>query len=147
MPSESSGSFLDVGCADGALFEDVVAWCAEAVFSVDRFGVDVSAELVAPARRRHPEWAERLFVGDAATWAPPRRWDYVRVELVYVGVVYVGVSSRWHSWSGRPPNLVAPGGTVTGDSLGNVHIPAGQGGAAGVPSNTCSRTWRLCRPT
>lgn len=52
--------------------------------AVEPWGLDVSPELVALARRRLPRWADRLLVGDAATWSPPRRWDTVRTELVYV---------------------------------------------------------------
>jgi SAM-dependent methyltransferase len=79
-----SGSFLDIGCANGALLDDVVHWCGQRGVQVDPWGVDVSPELVELARRRLPRWADRLFVGDAADWSPPRRWDHVRTELVYV---------------------------------------------------------------
>lgn len=79
-----SGSFLDIGCANGALLDDVVGWCAQRGVVVDPWGLDVSPELVGLARRRLPRWADRLLVGDAATWSPPRRWDTVRTELVYV---------------------------------------------------------------
>ena len=32
---------------------------------------------------RLPQWADRLFVGDALAWEPPRRFDFVRTELMY----------------------------------------------------------------
>jgi hypothetical protein len=40
--------------------------------------------LVELARRRLPQWRERIFVGNALFWEPPLRFDYVRTELVYV---------------------------------------------------------------
>ncbi len=36
------------------------------------------------ARARLPDWAGRIFVGNALTWAPPQRFAFVRTELVYV---------------------------------------------------------------
>lgn len=78
-----SGSFLDIGCANGVLLEDLVAWCGTRGMSLDPWGLDVSPDLVDLARRRYPHCADRFFVGDAATWPPPRRWDVVRTELVY----------------------------------------------------------------
>jgi trans-aconitate methyltransferase len=80
----TSGSFLDVGCANGALLEDVVAWCGDRGVDVDPWGLDVSPELVHLAQRRLPDWSDRFFAGDAGHWSPPRRWDVVRTELVYV---------------------------------------------------------------
>lgn len=79
-----SGSFLDIGCANAALLEDVVRWCGQRGVEVDPWGLDVSPGLVELARRRCPRWADQLLVGDAADWTPPRRWNWVRAELVYV---------------------------------------------------------------
>jgi hypothetical protein len=31
-----------------------------------------------------PQWPDRLVVGNALTWSPPRRFGFVRTELVYV---------------------------------------------------------------
>jgi hypothetical protein len=81
---DRSGSFLDIGCANAALLEDVVAWCGQRGVEVDPWGLDVSPDLVELARRRCPQWADQVLVGDAAHWTPPRRWDVVRTELVYV---------------------------------------------------------------
>lgn len=79
-----SGTFLDVGCANGFLMESVVAWAAERGLAIEPFGVDISEALVDVARLRLPQWADRLWVGNAATWDPPRRFDYVRTGLEYV---------------------------------------------------------------
>jgi SAM-dependent methyltransferase len=78
---DRDGFFLDVGCANGLLLESVVAWSAH---RVEPYGLDFAPRLVEEARRRLPRWADRLFVGDARTWKPPRRFDFVRTELVYV---------------------------------------------------------------
>ena len=72
-------TFLDVGCANGHLMESMAAWRG-----VEPYGVDISPELVEVARRRLPQWADRIWVGNAATWTPPRRFDVVRTGLDYV---------------------------------------------------------------
>ena len=74
------GTFLDVGCANGLLMESVHAWSNG---ELEPYGLDVSERLVALARSRLPHWADRIYVGDALTWTPPRRFDFVRSELVY----------------------------------------------------------------
>ncbi len=80
---DRSGSLLDIGCANGALLEDLASWCGERSLKVEPYGLDVSPDLVALARERRPQWSDRLYVGDALTWNPPRRWDWVRTELLY----------------------------------------------------------------
>ena len=74
------GTFLDVGCANGLLLESIVRWSEHAV---EPYGLDFAPRLVAEARRRLPQWADRFYVGDALEWTPPRRFDFVRTELVY----------------------------------------------------------------
>jgi SAM-dependent methyltransferase len=78
------GAFLDVGCANGFLMECVRAWAAEEGRYVEPYGLEISPELAALARRRLPQWADRIFVGNAANWIPPRRFDFVRTGLDYV---------------------------------------------------------------
>lgn len=78
---ERPGSFLDVGCAAGDLLESLVRWSPHAL---EPFGLELVPELAALARRRFPASADRIFVGNALDWTPPRRFDYVRTELVYV---------------------------------------------------------------
>ncbi|MBD0330589.1 MAG: pyridoxamine 5'-phosphate oxidase family protein [Thermoleophilia bacterium] len=77
------GAFLDVGCANGLLLESLVRWSAH---PLDPYGVDFAPRLVAEARRRLPDYADRFFVADALEWDPPRRFDFVRTELVYAPV-------------------------------------------------------------
>ena len=81
---ERDGDFLDIGCASGLLMESVAAWTADRGLRVEPYGLDASAKLAELARSRLPEWAGRIFTGDALTWQPPRRFDVVRTELVYV---------------------------------------------------------------
>jgi predicted pyridoxine 5'-phosphate oxidase superfamily flavin-nucleotide-binding protein/SAM-dependent methyltransferase len=73
------GTFLDIGCANGLLMESLAEWAG-----VEPYGLDFAPQLVEAARRRLPQWADRIWVGDALTWEPPRRFDFVRTELVYV---------------------------------------------------------------
>jgi len=51
---------------------------------VEPYGLDLSPQLVALARRRLPHWADRIWQGNALYWTPPRRFDYVRTGLDYV---------------------------------------------------------------
>lgn len=81
---ERSGTFLDVGCANGLLMEDVRRWAHEDGYIIEPYGLDISEKLVALARRRLPHWYERIYVGNALYWQSPFRFDYVRTELVYV---------------------------------------------------------------
>lgn len=78
------GTFLDIGCANGYLMECCVRWAAERGVRIEPYGLDYSDKLVALARRRLPQWADRFFIGNALTWQPPMRFDFVRTELVYV---------------------------------------------------------------
>ena len=81
---DHNGTFLDIGCASGYLMETVVAWCAEDGITIEPYGLDLIASLADLARRRLPNWADRIHHGNAMTWEPPMRYDYVRTELVYV---------------------------------------------------------------
>ena len=70
------GSFLDACCANGLLMESMANWA-----QVEPYGLDASKRLVDLARERLPHWSDRLWVGDARTWKPPRKFDYVYVVL------------------------------------------------------------------
>lgn len=81
---DRSGSFLDVGCANGLLMSSLARWAAERGHRIEPYGLDISERIAETARRRHPEWSHRIFVGNALAWDPPRRFDLVRTELEYV---------------------------------------------------------------
>ena len=77
---DRDGTFLDVGCASGYLMECVVHWSS---YRTEPYGLEIAPELAALARRRLPHWADRIFVGNALDWTPPRRFDFVRTGLDY----------------------------------------------------------------
>jgi len=85
---DKSGSFLDIGCANGYLLECCIKWTAERRLKIDPYGLDISPKLVELARKRLPHYVEHFFTGNAFTWLPPRKFDFVRTELVYVPAEY-----------------------------------------------------------
>jgi 2-polyprenyl-3-methyl-5-hydroxy-6-metoxy-1,4-benzoquinol methylase len=114
---DRDGSFLDVGCANGHLLESMVARCAERGLRLEPFGVDLSAGLVAEARRRLPQWADRIWVGNALDWTAPggRRFDFVHTLLDLVPAARMGQMVRH-----QLDHLVAPGGRL----LVSSYVPA-----------------------
>jgi hypothetical protein len=72
-------TFLDVGCANGLLMDSVHRWTG-----AEPYGLEIAPQLVAHARRRYPQWRDRIFVGNALGWQPPIRFDVVRTGLEYV---------------------------------------------------------------
>jgi len=78
---DRGGSFLDVGCASGYLMESIVRWSPH---RIEPYGLDFAPAIAALARARLAQWTDRIFTGNALTWEPPLRFDFVRTELVYV---------------------------------------------------------------
>ena len=111
-----SGTFLDVGCANGHLAASVVDWCAERGLAVEPYGVDLAPDLVAEARRRLPHWADRFWVGNAVDWAHPeaRRFDVVHT---LIDCVPAGLRGAMLDHS-----LAAPGGRLV---VSHYSAPAG----------------------
>jgi hypothetical protein len=82
----TEGTFLDVGCANGLLMESVHQWAAEREIAIEPYGVDIAPGLVALARQRLPQWADRIEVGNAIEYLPGRRFTFVHVLLDCVPV-------------------------------------------------------------
>lgn len=76
-----SGTFLDLGCANGLLMQSVHAWAAERGLDLEPYGVDLAPGLVELARRRLPAWADRITVGNALQVRTDRRFTYVHLLL------------------------------------------------------------------
>jgi SAM-dependent methyltransferase len=98
------GTFLDVGCANGLLMESVVRWSPHAI---EPYGLDIASELAALARARYPQWADRVFVGNALGFRPPRTFDFVRTGLEYVPRPRRRALVTW-----LLEHVVAPGGRL-----------------------------------
>ena len=81
---DRDGAFLDIGCANGFLLECLFDWVSAKGYRIEPYGLDFSPELIELARQRLPQWRERLFLGNAIDWNPPRRYDFVRTGLEYV---------------------------------------------------------------
>lgn len=81
---DRSGSFLDIGCANGYLLECILAWTDERGLAIEPFGLDFAPRLLAYARQRLPRYAANFLEGNGFTFRPERRFDFVRTELVYV---------------------------------------------------------------
>ena len=64
--------------------ESIRRWAGEGGLDVEPYGLDISPQLAELARTRLPEWAERIWVGNAIDWDPPFRFDFVRTGLEYV---------------------------------------------------------------
>ncbi len=81
---DKPGSFLDIGCANGYLLECCLKWTGERDIEIVPFGLDISEKLIELAKKRLPQYTDNFFTGNAMTWLPPRGFDFVRTELVYV---------------------------------------------------------------
>lgn len=81
---EDSGSFLDIGCANGYLLECILKWTSKRNLEIIPYGIDLAEKLIKMAKERLPEYAGNLYTGNGWDWENPVRFDYVRTELVYV---------------------------------------------------------------
>ena len=78
---ERSGTFLDIGCANGLLLECLIAWTGERDIVIEPHGIDLVPELIDLARKRLPAYASNFAAANAFTWIPTRRYDYVHLLL------------------------------------------------------------------
>jgi SAM-dependent methyltransferase len=106
LPS-AGGTFLDVGCANGHLMRTLTDWAAERGVAIEPHGVEISEGLARLAREQQPQWADRIWCGNAFDWVPPRRFDVVRTGLDYVPAEFQGEYLR-HLIAA----VVAPGGRL-----------------------------------
>lgn len=81
---DRSGTFLDVGCANGFLLESLQTWLQCRDISIVPLGIDLSSPLINLARQRFPEFDAHFWTANCLEWVPPKRFDFVRTELVYV---------------------------------------------------------------
>ena len=114
-PVTRDGELLDVGCANGLLLADLLAWGAERGVQLEPWGLDQSADLVALARARLPHFADHFFVGNAWSWSPPRRFRYVYSLADVVPRDYLRAFVERLA-----REFVAPGGVLILGSYGSV---------------------------
>lgn len=81
---EESGTFLDIGCANGYLLECILKWIGEKGIKIIPYGLDLSRRLIDLAKKRLPQYKANLYIGNGWNWASPIQFDYVRTEAVYV---------------------------------------------------------------
>jgi 2-polyprenyl-3-methyl-5-hydroxy-6-metoxy-1,4-benzoquinol methylase len=74
---DRSGTWLDVGCANGLLMETLTTWVAKKGRRVEPYGLDLSERIAERARKRLPSWASRIWTGNVMEFEPPIRFDFV----------------------------------------------------------------------
>jgi hypothetical protein len=113
------GTFLDVGCATGHLMECLAGWAAERGVTLTLSGLELNPALATAARRRLPEWADRIYTGNVSGWRPPQRFTYVRT-----GLEYVAPEQRPVLIARLLREAVAPGGRLLVGPVSEGDIPA-----------------------
>jgi len=111
---DRSGSFLDIGCANGLLLESLIAWANERGIAIEPHGIDLVPELVDLARLRLPRYASNFAAANAFTWQAPLRYDYVHLLLESAP------PSRHREYFSRLlQSAVAPGGLLIASHYGS----------------------------
>lgn len=78
---DEDGTFRDIGYASGYLMECLPRWTP---YRAEPYGLDIIPEVVELARMRMPQWADRIWLGNALSWNPPIWFVYIRTGLEYV---------------------------------------------------------------
>ena len=89
-----SGSFLDVGAANGHLIECLAVWARDRGIDLDLFGLELNPRLAEVARTRLPAVAAHIYTGNVVDWSPSRRFTYVRTGLEYVPTAHASTLVR-----------------------------------------------------
>ena len=76
------GTFIDIGCANGHLIESLDRWMRSTDVHIEFYGLEISQALFDLARRRLPDFAPRIFRGNAMDWRPPFPFDYVYTMIL-----------------------------------------------------------------
>ncbi|NQV08139.1 class I SAM-dependent methyltransferase, partial [bacterium] len=104
----------DVGCANGLLAADVVAWAGARGYRLVPHGIDVGPGLIALARERHAEFASNFEAADAWTFRPDRRWTFV------YSLLDLSPSDLTGDWLRRLYSWVLPGGRLIVGAYGSL---------------------------
>jgi hypothetical protein len=100
-------------------------WAGQKGYRLEPYGLDISPELIGLARQRLPQWANRLFLGNAIDWEPTTRFDFVRTSLEFVP------RSRQSDLIRRLlERVVAPGGRLIIGTCNEKKIPGEYHGAS-----------------
>lgn len=108
------GTLIDIGCANGYLLECLVGWGMQRGLRVDPFGLDISPSLIERARARFPGREDHFHVGNAWSWQPPRRFDFVYSLYDCVPESFLEEYLR-----GLLARVVAPGGRLIVGAYGS----------------------------
>jgi SAM-dependent methyltransferase len=102
-----SGTFIDIGCANGYLLECLVKWGRDRGLELEPFGLDISPDLIALANARFPGREDHFYIANAWDWIPPRRFDFVYTLYDNVPPTHLADYLRQ-----LLANVVAPGGRL-----------------------------------
>ena len=79
VPMDASGSWLDIGCANGHLLVTLPVWASERGVDIEAHGLELIPEVADLARSLHPQLADQIWTGSVMSWTPPRPFRYVTV--------------------------------------------------------------------
>ena len=71
------GTFLDVGCASGALLRDLRAWAGQRGFTLIPYGIDIIEELIIESKQNNPGFEPNFFAADNKIFKPHIDFTYI----------------------------------------------------------------------